>query len=488
MYRLSEVTDNNILKDIPFKTRHSNWKYASNGSFQLVGSILSATQSMYLYFYYFNVLGLNNVLILIALIIFSIYDAVNDPLIGYLVDRNFKWTKKFGRRFPWIVIGIGPWCLSLYLIFSAPAVDASVNPLPVFFWLLISLFIFDTFGSMIGINVMALRPDLFREESERQKLTYYWTFFDMIAVAVGMLVPPLFLGAGNNRASFALMGGMISVIALVCAIMFLPGAHEDKIVIDRYYSGDYKRMNFFGGIKQVLKQKSFIVFFIALNVFAMTTSILMTMGPYVNNFLLRGAPGDEVIIYAIFILGTIISVPFWLKYLKKIENNKKVISVGGLFLGISLIPLTFFVTAIDLYIFFFIVGIAMGSMWSCFYTIIQASVVDDFVATTKKNQKGVLLGVSVLLGRLVATVDEGIITLVQIITGFPAGVADFASLEAAIISTGGNLGLALLGIRLLVGIIPAIILILGTLIWWKYFPLTQEKILQNKKILEEIGF
>ena len=60
-------------------------------------------------------------------------------------------------------------------------------------------------------------------------------------------------------------------------------------------------------------------------------------------------------------------------------------------------------------------------MWAFFYTIIQASVIDDFVASTRKNQKGMLIGVATLLSRLVATIDEGIMALVHGVTGFPAG-------------------------------------------------------------------
>jgi len=130
----------------------------------------------------------------------------------------------------------------------------------------------------------------------------------------------------------------------------------------------------------------------------------------------------------------------------------------------------------------------MGSMWAFFYTIIQASVVDDFVASTKKNQKGLLLGVSTLLGRLVATIDEGIFALVHWITGFPEGVTTYTELVTEVTLLGGDVGLTLLGIRLLFGVIPSVILIAGTFIFWKYFPLTQDKIIANKKILEELGF
>ena len=467
------------------ESRHPTWRYASNASFQITGTIIGATQALYLYFYYRQVIGLDTGLILLALFIFTIYDAINDPIIGFLVDRNTRLTKRWGRRFPWIVIGIIPWSLSLWLIFSAPALTPG-NDMAIFWWLLLSLFFFDTFGSLVGINVSALRPDLFRTEKERQKLTWWWTPLDMVAQALGFLVPPLLLMAGNTRPSFALMGALMATIALISAILFLPGTTEDKIVKERYFSGEYESFSFFNGFKEVLKSRSFMIFFVALTVFNIATNLLMGNATFVNNFLLRYAPGDEFLIFVMFMAGAFISFPFWLLYLKKIKNNKKVLVIGGILLGIALFPLTFFQGEIDLFIMLFILGVAMGSMWAFFYTIIQASVVDDFVVKTKKNQKGILLGVSTLLGRLVATIDEAILALVNGLTGLPEGVATYSELE--LLLSAPQLELALIGIRLLFGIIPSVILIIGTVVFWKWFPLTQDKVLENKRILEELGF
>ena len=60
----------------------------------------------YVFFFYEVAVGLPAIYIFLAMLIFTLYDAINDPLIGFLTDRLFKFTKKFGKRFPWIIIGI----------------------------------------------------------------------------------------------------------------------------------------------------------------------------------------------------------------------------------------------------------------------------------------------------------------------------------------------------------------------------------------------
>jgi len=319
------------------ESRHPTWRYASNATFQVTTTIIGATQALYLFFYYRQVVGLQTGLIILALLIFTIYDAFNDPLIGFLVDRNTRLTKRWGRRFPWIVIGIIPWTLALFLIFSAPTLNPA-NQWPVFWWLLASLFIFDTFGSLVGINVSALRPDLFRTESERQKLTWWWTPLDMLAQALGFLIPPLFIDVSNSMASFALMGAMMAMIALISAVLFLPGTTEDKVVKDRYFTGEYESFKFFKGMKEVLKSKSFMIFFIVLTSFNVAINMLMGNAVFVNNFLMQYAPGDEFIIFVVFMIGAFLSFPFWILYLKKIKNNKKVLVIGGFVLGLLFFP------------------------------------------------------------------------------------------------------------------------------------------------------
>jgi GPH family glycoside/pentoside/hexuronide:cation symporter len=475
---MSEITVESL------ESRHPEWKYASNASFQFTVTILMTTLSVFLFYYYEVVLGMSAWYVFLALSIWTVYDALNDPLIGFLVDRNTKLTRRFGRRFPWIAIGVIPWCLSLYLVFSVPNVDASANPWLIFWWLLLSLILFDTFGTLVQVNLGVLRPDLFRTEKERRKLSAYFMPIDMVAIALGLMIPPLFLGAGAGREGFAFMGAMIAVIALISGILFLPGAREDKVVIDRYFTAEYERMSFFAGMKEVVKQKSFLVFFVFVTAWVMSTNLLMGNTIYLIIFVVRADPDTITLLFAVLLLGSLISVPFWIKALKKLNNNKKLAAIGGFAVSAAMVPITFFQTIIDLLVIMFIVGFCLGSLWAFIYTIIEANVQDDYAVRTKKNQKAILVGVSVFFGRLAATLDELIIATVHSLTGFVPGKESYTALASSV----ADITLVLWGIRLLSGVIPAIIMFIGTLIFWKYYPLTQDVVLKNKAKLKELGF
>ncbi|MHA2185784.1 MAG: MFS transporter, partial [Promethearchaeota archaeon] len=304
-------------------TRHSRLTFLSNAFGLLCSTLIGAIQGMTLV-YYETVIGLRVSFVFVAMSIFVVYNAVNDPIIGFLVDRNLRFTRKWGRRFPWILIGVVPWALSVYLHFSAPYVGASGDPWPAFWWLLLTLILLDTFGTLVNINYNALRIDKFRTEYERRRFTKYYAPFDILAIFLGMLLPSLFIDQSNPLPSYALMGGVVAILALIFGILSLHGNREDKIMIDRYFSPEYqKRMKFFTAFIEAIKSKSFMVWFIFGTCLGIQISLVVVNVWYLTTFVLRAGPLAFLLVLGLNLIGTLISIPIWLMYIKRINNNKK---------------------------------------------------------------------------------------------------------------------------------------------------------------------
>ena len=89
----------------------SGWEIASTkkmisyGFGGIIGYHLSIVYTLIIFFYFEVEVGLAIGLIALSYIIYAIWNMVNDPIIGYLTDRPFFWTKRWGMRFPWIFIG-----------------------------------------------------------------------------------------------------------------------------------------------------------------------------------------------------------------------------------------------------------------------------------------------------------------------------------------------------------------------------------------------
>jgi len=199
---------------------------------------------------------------------------------------------------------------------------------------------------------------------------------------------------------------------------------------------------------------------------------MTAMVVYLTAFVLQGT--DMIIFLALFLVGSLVSIPVWLKILRKVNNNRKTYLIGSLILSALVISLTFFQTDIDFMIMMFLMGFGNGCVWTIGMPVLYSNVQDDFVIRTGKNQKGILVGTWAVIGMVTAFVDEVLITLVFWLTGFDETIPDYWNNELAI--------------RLLLGIVPALVILVGTLIFWKFYPLTQEKVIENKAKLLELGF
>ncbi len=79
--------------------------------------IMTQAFSGYYMFYYVDVLGLAVTLAAVVNVIYAIWDAVNDPLMGYISDNT---RTRWGRRRPWLLAGLPFYLLVMVLFFSVP--------------------------------------------------------------------------------------------------------------------------------------------------------------------------------------------------------------------------------------------------------------------------------------------------------------------------------------------------------------------------------
>lgn len=79
--------------------------------------MIYATMSSYISDYYTNVLFLPHIFILLLMLLARVWDAINDPLMGIIVDRH---TTKWGKMKPYVVFAAVPIAILTFLMFWAP--------------------------------------------------------------------------------------------------------------------------------------------------------------------------------------------------------------------------------------------------------------------------------------------------------------------------------------------------------------------------------
>ncbi len=458
-------------------TSHSKKNMASYGFAKALSQFISIGFTAFGFYYYESEIGLNVWLVGLGYIIYAIYNAINDPLVGYLTNKPFKFTKKWGRRFPWIMLGGTLWVISYILIFTPPNVnpESESGALILFAWLVFAACLFDTFASIFFVNFSSLFPDKFRSIEERRTANAVATPIGLVGTTLAVILPPFFITFGDLR-SYIIQAGVMVTFGLIILALSIPGCREDQETIDRYLATHIdktERESFFGTMKSALKQKSFVVFIITYTLYQSLVICIQTSVPYVVRFILE-MPASAIILVSMgFLLGSVLSIPLWNKLAQKTNNNRKTFLIACIFMAISAAPLIFTKSYIGIIIGMTLVGVGIGGTWIMLAPVL-ADVIDESVVRTGKREEGIYNGFQQFFGRIAILIQAITFVVVHTLTGFKEG-ASTQTPEA------------IFGIHIHFALMPMIFMLIGCIIFWKWYDLTPDKVKINQDKVKELG-
>ncbi len=180
---------------------------ASNLVFQL--------SLLYLLFFYTDVMGLSPAAAGLVFVIARVWDAVNNPLMGYLVDHTkSKWgnTRVYLRFVPL------PLAIATVLLFFVPP---GFDDTALFVWALATYVVWSMLFTMVNIPYAAMTAQLSDDPRERTSITSVRMIgmlagVVVVAVATEPLVSAFALPAQGWLAAAVIYGGLAFVLFAVC--------------------------------------------------------------------------------------------------------------------------------------------------------------------------------------------------------------------------------------------------------------------------------
>ncbi|MFX0208129.1 MAG: MFS transporter [Candidatus Hodarchaeota archaeon] len=447
----------------------------SYGSGKFLAEFFAQAFGVIVFFYYEVVVDLDVGLAALGFILYSLWNALNDPLIGYLTEKHTtRFSSKFGRRFPWIFFGSILYVFSFLIIFFIPA-EIQSNQFTLFLWLVISTCLFDTLYSLWDVNYQSIFPDKFRTETERNRTAGIATAIGVVGIAAGFILPTVFTDSG-------IPGSYITnaIIFIIIGIMFVVllvgggGVMESSDMIQRYLTDRSKKEgeNFLNDFKNAFKERNFVAWIVLYFFYQSAVVTLTASVEYVGDFIL---PPEEsnTLIFVGLLVGALIALPIWLRLFKRIKSNQRIMIITAVLMALFVLPMIFVSTLNEYTIFVFLFGLGFGGYWMIM-TPALADVIDEIVIKTGKRNDGIFMGFRAFFGRLAFAVQALSFWMVHELTGFDGSVDD-------------QIPSAIFGIHLHTGLFPAIFLIIGVLVFWKLNDLNPEKVERNKRYLAEKG-
>ena len=420
--------------------------------------------------FYFTVVKLPVLWISLAFILWSVWNAINDPLVGYLSDKT---QSKRGRRVPWMMAATIPLAIVVALLFTPPI--ALSSDLLNFIYLLVVLMIFDTVYTAFNLNYNALFSEMFITMEDRSRTGKIRISCVMLATIFAFVFPTLIIDDITNRynrpetlTQFQLTGIFAGIVIFITYFIILKwGVREPK-----EFSKDAETaLSFTTTLKASFKNRSFLWFLLPTFGTWMVIGITPALAPLHMTYAV-GIDDSELIglVLLVMFISAAASTPLW-EAIRKRKGARMTGMVGVVVWSIGCLLLAFS-TSFEMAILVAIIdGIGLGG-GLYFYDQCIAEIIDEDEITHGTRRSGIYYAVLNFIIKFSAIINFLIIGLV------------FSSTDWQTYTPNPGVD-TIFALRFLMGIFPLILLVIS-FIGLYFYPIHGERLMENRRKLTEL--
>ena len=389
--------------------------------------------------------------------IVRMWNAVLDMVVGGLSDHT---KTRHGRRRPYLLYGALPLGVAFALLWQV----FFVGEVSMIVFYIFAGVLFSTMFSLVAIPYNALLPELSQDYNERTSISGFKMAFSFVgsllsAMGVTLIVDTIYPGKVMYRQSYPVMGLILGAVVTVCILLCFAGTKE------RVQPTMQKPEPMMKSLRSLLRLKEYRL---VLGVFIFNMvgfDIIMALYIYFMKYALQIADDVSYLFMMIPLVLAVIATPLWVWVSDKLGKKKAYIISAiyfvvplliCLFLPAGNIPLIIGIIAL--------IGVGISASQTLTFSILPDVVEVDELKNGVRRE-GTIYGTTMFLYKLASAV------LVALAT---AMLGVFGYLESA----GGEVvtqpASAILGIRLLIGIVPALCFILSA-VFVKNLPLSKQE-------------
>lgn len=268
--------------------------------------------------------------ITIAMMIALVWDGINDPIMGFIVEKvHFK----LGKFKPWILIGAIGNAIAVALMFAIhpgdPVTEGASYGWAFVVLMIIFYFLWDLFFTMNDIGYWSMLPSLTNDESERATLTSRVTIAASIGgflmTAACFLLPSMKLFGMSYTETYGVLAVGIALLFLASqVVVFLFCQEKERDAEQEKTSEESSLLDLF---KVFIQDKTLRFTIIAIFLYYVACGVL-TGGIGLNFFYIALGYGSakgglvSTIVSIMYVLGNVGAQALYPKLAKKISKKK----------------------------------------------------------------------------------------------------------------------------------------------------------------------
>jgi Na+/melibiose symporter-like transporter len=200
--------------------RAPTWRLVAYGAMAIPLAMAALPIYVHVPKFYADVMGLNLAAIGGLLLAARIFDAVQDPLLGYWSDRTRQ--SPAGRMF-WVALGVPFLAMGMLGLFRPPQWDAAA----LIWWFIAMLMVVYTAFSMVQISYQAYGAEISDHPVERTRVTSIREGLGLVGVFLAAALPDILArsqGPREGYATFAWLFLPLVLVLLAVTLKFSPPA------------------------------------------------------------------------------------------------------------------------------------------------------------------------------------------------------------------------------------------------------------------------
>ena len=423
--------------------------------FSLAGTMIGA----YLAIFLTDVVHLAPRIAALAIFVGRSWDYVNDPLMGYISDRT---RTRWGRRRPFLLFGFIPFALTFAVLWWRPPLGSQAL-LGAYY--AVAYILYEAAATFVYMPYFALTPELTLDYDERTSLTSYRMFFSIFASLIAFTVPLLLVGSfvPENAPRVLLMGLVFGLASALPLLLTFFGTRE------RHIYQEQEQPKFKESLQAAIKNRPF-VFSIAMFLLTwVAVALLESTLLYFIKYCVQRESQSDLIMFVIFAVA-IVALPFW-EWASRHWNKRWAYVAGIAFwavVQIVIVTLNASTSLAVILVLCALAGVGVSAAHVIPWSIIPDAVEWDELQTGKRHE-GMFYSLVTLAQKVATSIALPLALLLLDATGYVPNSAQQPDS-------------AVMGIRILAGPIPAVLLCLGILFAIRY-PLSRT---QHAEVCREL--
>ncbi|GAB4486463.1 MAG: MFS transporter [Anaerolineales bacterium] len=436
------------------------WGIAALGT-----SLISGIYGALLPIFYQDYLGLAARWIATASFIYAIWNALNDPLFGYITDST---RSRWGRRIPYMRFTAPFLALTFLLVWFAPP---KAGQEALFWWMLVSMLLYDTCYTIIGLAYSALLPEVSESDAERNGLQISASLFGLLGMILGFLIPDFFRPKAGAEISFLPLQVSMIVVAVVSMALILITTFRVKERLE--FTRVDKPISLGNALRFTFTSKSFLILVSQNFMSILMQSLILGMMFYLADYVLQM---PTILILLCVFIPLILGVPLT----SVLRQRFGVVGAQQLLLTIAGLGLVAIAFVPNPFILLCLVAAGFGlSGPQTLTNVLFGQVADEDELRSGVRREGAFFGVNALITKPAQSVALALIPIVLEATNFVTREANNGQISL------NQPASALFGIKTLMGLIPGLALLLGALLL-RWYPLRGEYLEKVKTELLEM--